>query len=82
MRPEIVFMDIHLPGDSGIELTHKIKTSYPDTKVIILTGYDIPEYREAATRCGASGFLTKESFNLRQVETLVKSVLSELDKPY
>jgi DNA-binding NarL/FixJ family response regulator len=81
-RPELIFMDIRLPGENGLQLTHRIKTNYPDTKVIILTAYDVPEYREAATRCGASCFLAKDSLNLGQVETLVKSVLSGLNKPY
>ena len=82
LRPELIFMDIRLPGESGLQLTHRIKTNYPDTKVIIMTAYDVPEYREAATRCGASCFLPKDSLNLGQVETLVKSVLSGLNKPY
>ena len=80
-RPELIFMDIHLPGENGLELTHRIKTYYPDTKVIILTSHDTPEYREAAVQCGATWFIAKESLNLGGVETLVKSVLPELNKP-
>ena len=82
LRPELIFMDIHLPGENGLQLTQRIKTNYPDTKIILMTSYDIPEYREAATRCGASGFLPKDSLNLGQLETLVKSVLSGLNKSY
>ena len=82
LRPELIFMDIRLPGESGLQLTQRIKTNYPDTKVIIMTSYDAPEYREAATRCGASSFLAKDSLSMGQVETLVKSVLSGLNKPY
>ncbi len=78
----LIYMDIRLPGLDGLQLTHRIKTNYPDTKVIIMTAYGVPEYREAATRCGASCFLPKDSLNLGQVETLVKSVLSGLNKPY
>ena len=80
LRPELIFMDIRLPGENGLQLTHRIKTNYPDTKVIILTGYDVPEYREAATQCGACCFLAKDSLNMEQVETLVKSVFSGMNK--
>ena len=81
LRPELIFMDIGLPGESGLQLTHKIMTNYPDTKVILLTAFDVPEYREAATRCGASCFLAKDSISMGQIETLVNSVLSATNKP-
>jgi len=80
-RPELVFMDIRLPGENGLQLTHRIKTSYPDTKVIILTSYDTVEYRQAAAQCGASSFMAKDALNFGQVETLVNSVLSGPNKP-
>jgi two-component system, response regulator YesN len=71
-HPELIFMDLQLPGENGLQLTQKIKTSYPGAKVIILTGHDIPEYREAAARCGANAFISKDSLNARQLEELVK----------
>ena len=74
-RPELIFMDIGLPGENGLQLTQRIKTSYPDTKVIILTSHDTLEYREAAIRCGANCFITKGSLNWEQLETLVKSLV-------
>ena len=60
-HPNIVFMDISLPGESGLELTKKIKTNYPDIIVVILTSYDLPEYREAATQSKADYFMAKDS---------------------
>ena len=60
-KPDLVFMDIRLPGENGIQLTQKIKTSYPNTKIIILTSYDSLEYREAAIRSGGSGYISKDS---------------------
>lgn len=74
LRPELIFMDIHLPGESGLQLTQRIKTKYPDTEVIILTSYDIPEYREAATRSGAACFIPKESLRMEEIEALIKSI--------
>ena len=60
-HPDIVFMDIRLPGENGLELTKKIKMIYPDVIVVILTGYDLPEYREAARQSKADHFVSKDS---------------------
>ena len=73
-HPKLIFMDIHLPGENGLQLTRRIKENYPDVAVIILTSHDVLEYQEAARRCGASCFLPKGSFSKAQIETLVKSV--------
>ncbi len=76
-RPELIIMDIHLPGEeNGLQLTQKIRVSYPDTKVMILTNYDTQEYREAAERCGVNCFVAKASLNQGKLETLLKSLLS------
>jgi DNA-binding NarL/FixJ family response regulator len=60
-HPEIVFMDIRLPGENGLELTKKVKKNYPDITVIILTGNDLPEYRQAARESMADYFVPKDS---------------------
>ncbi len=75
LKPELVFMDIQLPGENGIQLTQKMKAKYPNTKIIFLTGHDSLEYREAAMRSGGSCYLSKDSLDLIQIETLVKSLL-------
>ena len=75
LRPELVFMDIRLPGENGIQLTQKIKAAYPDTKIIILTSYDSLEYREAAIRSGGCCYIPKDSLNYIQLEKLVKSTV-------
>ncbi len=79
--PDLIFMDIKLPGENGLELTKKIKRSYPETIVIILTGYDLPEYRKAASRNGASYFLSKGLSTADEISTLVESILSDLKTP-
>jgi DNA-binding NarL/FixJ family response regulator len=66
-------MDIRLPGESGLVLTQKIKTVYPDIIIFILTNYDIPECRDAAFRYGADRFIVKESLNRVRLEELVRS---------
>ena len=62
LRPEVVFMDVRLPGENGLELTKRIKAQYPDIIVVIITNYDLPEYREAAFESRADHFISKDSF--------------------
>jgi DNA-binding NarL/FixJ family response regulator len=73
--PDLIFMDIKLPGENGLELTGKIKTKYPDAIVIILTSYDTLEYREAAVQARADHFLSKGSSSKEGILTLVESIL-------
>jgi CheY-like chemotaxis protein len=79
--PDLIFMDMRLPGENGLELTKKIKAQCPDTKIVILTSYDLPEYRETAQRYGANHFLTKGSSNWEEIAALVKSISADLGKP-
>jgi len=72
-HPDLIFMDVELPGENGLELTKKIKAIYPNIPIFILTTYDIPEYREAASQYKADRFLDKTSLNQIGLEELVKS---------
>jgi len=69
---DLIFMDIKLPGENGLELTRKIKAKYKDVTIAMLTSYDLAEYREAAFRCGANCFISKGSMNLGRVLAMVK----------
>ena len=71
--PDLIFMDIRLPEGNGLELTKKIKATYPNINIVILTNHDIREYREAASQCGADQFLVKDSFSRMELEELVKA---------
>jgi DNA-binding NarL/FixJ family response regulator len=73
--PNLIFMDISLPGENGLELTRKIKADYPNVTVIILTSHDSPEYREAAIRYKADYFFSKGALVNDGIFTLVKSIL-------
>jgi DNA-binding NarL/FixJ family response regulator len=75
--PNLIFMDISLPGENGLELTRKIKADHPDVIIIILTSHDSPEYREAAIRYKADYFFSKDVLLNDGVFTLVKSILLE-----
>ena len=59
LRPDIIFMDINLPGENGLEVTRKIKQVNDNIVIVILTSYNLPEYRQQAFRNGADCFLSK-----------------------
>ena len=75
-RPAIIFMDISLGDDNGLALTKEIKGLYPEVVILILTGYDFPEYRDAAFQYGADFFLVKGSTTLREIVKLLETILS------
>ena len=61
LKPDVVLMDVRMPGTNGIEATAQITAALPETKVIILTTFDLDEYAFAGLRAGASGFQLKDS---------------------
>ncbi len=71
--PDLIFMDIHLPGKNGLQLTQEIKSRHPNSVVIVLTGYDLPEYQESAYRSGANYFISKDS-SMGDFFALIESV--------
>ncbi len=73
--PNLIFMDIGLPGENGVELTNRIKAGYPNVTIIILTSHDSPEYREAAIRSKADYFFSKGAISNNGIFALVKSIL-------
>jgi len=73
--PHLIFMDIHLPGINGLQLTREVKKDFPGIKIAVLTSYDLPEYRQAATQYGADRYFVKSSFKWDEVEAFVKSIL-------
>jgi DNA-binding NarL/FixJ family response regulator len=76
--PQLIFMDIKLPGQNGLDVTRRIKALHPEVNVIMLTSYDFPEYREAARACGASGFLSKGASTADEIQDLVKGLWEKL----
>jgi DNA-binding NarL/FixJ family response regulator len=59
LDPDVVLMDVRMPGTDGIEATKQIVTGRSRSRVLILTTFDLDEYAYAALRIGASGFLLK-----------------------
>jgi DNA-binding NarL/FixJ family response regulator len=60
LRPDIVLMDVRMPEMDGIEATRRLLDGNGDTKVVMLTTFDMDEYVYEAFRAGASGFLVKD----------------------
>ncbi len=61
-RPEISFVDIHLPGSiNGLDLVQRIRASDAAMRIVMITSHDLPEYRDASTRFGADHFLSKST---------------------
>lgn len=61
LRPDVILMDVRMPNRNGIEATAAITAALPETKVLILTTFDLDEYAFAGLRAGASGFLLKDT---------------------
>jgi len=75
--PHLIFMDINLGGENGLEITKRVKALQPNIRVIILTSYDFPEYREAARASGAYCFLSKGSSTAEEIQDLVERLWAE-----
>jgi len=58
-EPHVVIMDIALPGMSGFEATRRIKATWPDTRVVMHSSYDMRVYRDGAAAAGANAFVRK-----------------------
>ncbi len=59
-RPDLVLMDVRMPGMDGVEATHQIVRDCPESRVLILTTFDLDEAVHRALQAGASGFLLKD----------------------
>ena len=76
-RPNLIFMDVQLPGESGLEITRQLKRVYTDMVIVILTSCGQPEYRQQAFLNGADCFLSKgDSFFMEDMLARVEGVMA------
>ncbi len=70
LTPDVVLMDIAMPGMNGLEATKEIHKSFPETRVLVLTQYESREYVFSLLRAGAAGYIPK----LTHIEELVDAI--------
>ena len=75
LKPELVILDIRIRGGSGIDVLENLKSGSPDSKVIVLTNYPYPQYREKCMSAGADFFFDK-STEFEEVMEVIKQLMS------
>ena len=73
LAPDVVLMDVRMPGADGIAATEEIVRAHPQTRVLVLTTFDLDEYAFGAIKAGASGFLLKDA-QRHELITAVRAV--------
>ncbi|MFF0228296.1 response regulator [Streptomyces sp. NPDC004629] len=73
LQPDVVLMDVRMPGTDGIEATQQVIRISPQSRVLILTTFDLDEYAFAGLKAGASGFLLKNT-RPEELLTAIRSV--------
>ena len=72
--PDLIFTDMSLAGINGLELAQKIKKDFPCIRIAMLTGYDLPEYRLAASQQGVERFFVKDSLDWKEIKEFIQSI--------
>ncbi len=73
LRPDLIIMDLVMPGMSGLQATRLIKAQDHPPRIIIVSHYDDAEHREHASQAGADGFVEKNNYEV-QIKELVRQL--------
>jgi DNA-binding NarL/FixJ family response regulator len=79
--PALVFIDIYLPDQNGLDLAKAIKTECPDIIIAIFARCDSPEYQAAAYDSGVTHLIPKDDWTGEDILALVESILVDADTP-
>jgi CheY-like chemotaxis protein len=77
-HPDLIFLEIHLPAETGLELASRIKADHPDIIIVIMTSDDLPEYKLAVSKSGIEHMVPKDDWTGEDMIALVQSILSDL----
>ncbi len=78
-HPHLIFLEIHLPAETGLDLAGRIKADHPDIIIVILTSYDLPEYKIAAKKMGVEHIFPKDDWTGEDMIKLVHTILTDLN---
>jgi len=77
-HPDLIFLEIHLPAETGLDLAGRIKADHPEIIIVILTSYDLPEYKIAVEQSGIEHMVPKDDWTGEDMIALVQSILLDL----
>ncbi len=80
MSPDLIFLDILLPKEDGLHLAQKIKGDFPNSRIAMLTNYDLSENRRMAAKFGVDRFFIKDSLNWEEIKEWVAFILDNPGK--
>ena len=80
VRPQFILLEIHLPGNSGLDLAEQVKSTHPEAIIALLTSDNSPEYEAAAKNAGIEHFIPKDEWTGDDIVGLVKSIVSDLEE--
>ncbi len=80
LHPQLILVEIHLPGNSGLKLAGQIKSIQPEAVIALLTSYHSPEYETAARQAGIEYLIPKDEWTGDDIVKLVQSIISDLEK--
>ena len=78
-KPNLIFLEIHLPSESGLALARQIKHDHPEIIIVILTSYNLPEYQTAAEESGVEHLIPKDDWTGEDMIALVHTILADLN---
>jgi DNA-binding NarL/FixJ family response regulator len=75
LQPDLVVMDVQMPGINGFETARRLLQEVPDLKVVLTSGFEDPEYQSLAHAVGAVGFIAKTQMSVERVVELLEQGL-------